>query len=290
MVSSLLAVDSQRFYTVFSRSALEVRHTLAGHPLFTLDAIADLADTLPPASIERNLATHLSMVTPNGAPQLNGRPSDTVRTIERNGCWMVLWYIDRHPQYRTILDACLDEVLPYVPRPEGRMCRREAFLFLSAPGSVTPVHIDPEHNFLLQIRGWKDITVVKFADRGAEMRELNRHYSGGHRNLTAMPTGPAETLRLVPGAGVYVPPLVPHCVKNGNEVSVSLSITFRTELSQRAEHVHTFNAALRRLRLPARPPGTYAPVDWVKAGTVVTWNGARRLGRRIGMHGRGRRG
>jgi len=31
------------------------------------------------------------------------------------------------------------------------MGRREGFIFVSSPGSVTPHHMDPEHNFLLQI-------------------------------------------------------------------------------------------------------------------------------------------
>ena len=33
---------------------------------------------------------------------------------------------------------------------------REAFIFISSPNTVTPYHMDPEYNFLLQIRGTKD--------------------------------------------------------------------------------------------------------------------------------------
>jgi cytochrome P450 len=32
------------------------------------------------------------------------------------------------------------------------MCQREGFIFISSPGAVTPFHLDPEHNFLLQIK------------------------------------------------------------------------------------------------------------------------------------------
>ena len=85
---------------------------------------------------------------------------------------MVFWNLEQIPPYRRLLDAILDEAVPFLPKREGRMGRREAFLFLSAPNSVTPVHFDPEHNFLLQIRGSKEMNIGRFPDRAQERREL----------------------------------------------------------------------------------------------------------------------
>lgn len=285
----VLEIDPESFSDGFSRRAMKVRHALANHPLLALDALGRLADALPLASIERARAANIPNVVPGGAQPIEGPPSDTVRGIEHNGCWMVLWYIDRVPEYRALLDACLDAAAPLLSNREGGMCRREAFLFLSAPRSVTPVHIDPEHNFLLQIRGTKEFTAVEWGDGEAE-RELHRFFDGGHRNLTAMPTGHANTFRIAPGEGVYNPPFVPHWVQNGQAVSVSLSITFRTRLSQRFEHVHTFNAKLRRLHVSSKPPGNSETADRAKAAAVVTWTRVRRVGRLVGLRGRGRRG
>lgn len=290
LVSHVLDVDRQRFTEALSRRAMRVRHALADHPLFTLEALAKLADALPPASIERARAKNLPAVVPDGAPAVDGPPSETVRGIEHNGCWVVLWYIERVPEYGALLNACLDDVDPYISARAGGMCRREAFLFLSAPRSVTPVHIDPEHNFLLQIRGTKEFTAVAFADPASELAGLNRYFDGSHRNLTAMPTGEAETFRIGPGEGVYNPPFLPHWVQNGNNVSVSLSITFRTRLSQRAEMVHTFNARFRRLSLPVRPPGRSEGIDRAKETAIRAWFGLLRTGRALGLRGRGRRG
>lgn len=290
LVSHVLDVDRQRFAEALSRRAVKVRHALADHPLFTLEALAKLADALPLASIERARAKNLPLVVPGGAPGVEGPPSETVRGIETNGCWMVLWYIERVPDYGAVLNACLDGIDDCIPTREGGMCRREAFLFLSAPGSVTPVHIDPEHNFLLQIRGTKEFTAVGFADAGSELRELNRYYDGGHRNLTTMPAGKAETFRIAPGEGVYNPPFLPHWVQNGHNVSVSLSITFRTRRSERAEMVHTFNARCRRLSLRVRPPGHSDGIDRAKETAIRTWFGLLRTGRALGLRGRGRRG
>ena len=41
----------------------------------------------------------------------------------------------------------------------------EGFIFVSSPGSVTPYHIDPERNFLLQVRGNKTMHMFDGSDR-----------------------------------------------------------------------------------------------------------------------------
>ena len=51
------------------------------------------------------------------------------------------------------------EIEPLVARSTGAMLKREAFIFVSSPGAVTPFHIDPEHNILLQIEGRKTMNV-----------------------------------------------------------------------------------------------------------------------------------
>ena len=138
-----------------------VGHALADHPLLTLEGIAELADALPPSSIERHRADQ-PLLVPGGAEELDGRPSDTVRNIETNNTWMVLWYVEQDPAWKRLLHDCLDEVEAHVRGRDGGMLQREGFLFLSAPNAVTPWHFDPEHNLLLQIRGTKEMNVGRF--------------------------------------------------------------------------------------------------------------------------------
>jgi hypothetical protein len=287
--NGLVTIDRQEFGDAFARRPCAVRHSLVDHPLFTLDAIADLAASLPMSSIERHPAKQ-PLVVPGVSPDFEGSPAEIARNIETNGAWMVLWYIHRVPEYGRILDDCLDEVSEVIP-PGARMCRREAFLFLSAPNALTPVHFDPEHNLLLQVRGTKEMNVVLFSDREAELKELDRSFDGGGRNLTAMPDGEVFSFPMQPGQATYVPPFAPHWVQNGPAASISLSITFRTRLSQRHEHVHWFNARLRHLHLSPHPPGDSEARDMAKAGVVRTWAASRRLaGRALRTQRQGRRG
>ena len=149
-----------RSWRGFGRRPVAVDHTLAEDPLLSLEAIADLADRFP-GRVESHTADQ-PLVMPGGAPELELSPSEIVRGIEDNGCWMVFWYIHQDPAYQALLDRCLDEAESYLPSGAGRAIQREAFLFLSAPNAVTPIHFDPEHNFLLQIRGHKDMNVCPF--------------------------------------------------------------------------------------------------------------------------------
>jgi hypothetical protein len=274
----LLDIDHQAFADAFGRRPLAIRHALADHPLLSLEAIAELSDSLPLRAIERHHADQ-PLVVPGGAPELTGPPSETVRGIETNRCWMVLWNIEQSPQYKALLDACLDEAEEPLGGRGGGMLRRQAFLFLSAPKAVTPVHFDPEHNFLAQIRGTKEISVGRFPDPADMQRELDRYHDGGHRNLDRIP--PAEaTLNMAPGDGVYVYPWAPHWVQNGPEVATSLSITFRTKESLRAERTHWLNARLRRLGRKPRPAGASPATDRVKGSLVGAVQGVRSMTQR----------
>ena len=276
-----IVVEARVFGDVVGRRPLGVEHELGEHPLLTLDALAELADELPLAAVERHRAD-LPLLSPGGAPDLDGRPSDTVRTIESNGCWMVLWHIEQSERYERLLDECLDPLAAFLPPSHGDMRQREAFVFISAPAALTPLHFDPEHNFLLQIKGLKTMHVCEFPDDEWRERELTRYYAGGHRNLEAR-TPELEAFELVRGRGVYVPPFAPHWVQNGPEASVSLSITFRTRASQRDEYVRVFNGRLRRLGLHPVSPGRRALRDRVKAETVRLWREAGRV-RARGAH------
>ena len=72
--------------------------------------------------------------------------------------------MERDPEYAALLDACLGEVEALGHADARQIDHREAFVFVSSPGSVTPYHIDPEWNFLLQVRGSKTITVFPAGD------------------------------------------------------------------------------------------------------------------------------
>lgn len=273
-MTSLLAVDQETLVRSFGRAPFAVRHSLVDHPLLQLGAIAELAESLSAGQVEHNLGQVPELLPDGEAPRADLSAGEIVRTIETNGCWMVLKRIESDERYRSLLERSLDEIIPHVAQTEGGATRKEGFIFLSAPNSTTPVHIDPEHNLLLQIRGTKKMTVGSFPSAKAEVSELERYYGGGHRNLDGFPAATQE-FALGPGDGVYVPVHAPHWVKNGAAVSISLSITFYTRRTELLSDLHAVNARLRRLRLSPGLPGQRPARDRAK---VRAWRGIRRGG------------
>ena len=255
-------------------------HGLCDHPLLSLDAIVALAARLDPATVEYNRGDLAVGATPGEAIANGLSIADTVRGIEHNGSWMVLKYIERDAQYRALLDAALDTLLPVVAPRTGRMLKREGFLFVSSPGSMTPFHFDPEHNILMQIRGAKAMTVFPHADEAiVSGQEHERYHLGGHRGVPwreqFAPAG--ATFSLSPGDAIYVPVKAPHFVRNGAQVSVSLSVTWRSEWSFAEADARGFNACLRTLGLTPRAPHRWPRGNALKS---LAYRAIRRTGYR----------
>ncbi len=231
----------------------KLRHDLLDHPLLTREAIAALAERHPQDRMEYNLGTLPLGIRPEDTPSNGLSVADTIRTIEQNKSWVVLKNVERDPAYGALLDALLGELEPIVKPRTGAMEHREAFIFFTSPGSITPFHMDPEHNILMQIEGEKVMHVFPAADPGLVPPEQSEAFhAGAHRNLrwedAFMAKG--DAIHLTPGTAILVPVKAPHFVQNGDAVSISLSITWRSERSVAEGELHSFNRLLRTKKLP----------------------------------------
>ena len=255
------------FDAAYPDRPVKLSHGLVGHDLLTLDALAVLAERMPTTSVEYNLGKLPLGVRVEDTPTNGLTLGETIRTIESNGSWAVLKNVEQDAAYAALLDAALAELEPIVARSTGSMLHREAFIFLSSPGSVTPFHMDPEHNILLQMQGEKTMTVFPAHDAVTVPPEQSEHFhGGGHRNLLwrdeFADRGAAITLH--PGDAIHVPVKAPHFVHNGPAVSISLSITWRSERSVAEGELHSFNALLRRRGLPMIRVGAKPEGQWIQ--------------------------
>lgn len=274
-----LDIDRAAFALNFATSAMAIRHRLLDDPRMDLESLAQLASRHPSQQIEQNEGAVSEVASAADARASALSPDEVVRTIDTNGLWMVIKNIELDATYKGLLDELLDEVEPIVADREGGMRRREGFIFISAPNATTPSHTDPEHNFLLQIRGLKQMVVGQFPDDSTRQLEIENLSSGGHRNIDWTPVSP-ETFDLQPGDGVYVYPHAPHLVRNGPHPSISLSITWRTPVTERNRRASAVNHWLRRLRFDPAAPGERPRVDASKAEALRLLTQARRIWRR----------
>jgi hypothetical protein len=263
----LSGLDARVFDSHFNRLPFMIRHNLSNHKLFSLPRLVELAQALPAESVEYNSGKIPVSQDPTLTPRNGLSMEETIRRIEECQSWMALKNVERDPEYRALLDACLDEMRPFTERHTGGALRRDAYIFVTSPNSITPYHIDNEYNFLLQVRGWKEISQFDRTDRSIiSEEELEKFYTGGHRNLAFKDEyqAKAKVFQLHPGDGLHFPIAAPHWVKNGSEVSISFSITFRDARAEKREMVYRMNAQLRKLGLQPTPPGISALRDNIK--------------------------
>src|SRR5262249_17424756 len=205
---------------------------------------------------------------------------ETIRRIEDCCSWMVLKYVEQDEEYRELLHRCLAEVGVHSEPLRPGMRQAQGFVFISSAGSVTPSHIDPEHNFLLQIRGTKTVSLFDPRDRVlVTEQDLERFYNGSHRNMAFKDEyqSKAMVFELAPGQGLHFPVTAPHHVRVGPTYSVSFSITFRTPDLERRAMVHQVNPYLPRKRPNPAPFGHSRWRAGAQHHTPRLWRRARKL-------------
>jgi hypothetical protein len=258
-----------------------IPHGLAGHDLLTPESLAKLARRIRAVDVEYNRGDLPVGLDPADVPANGLEVEETIRTIETNGSWMVLKFVEQDPEYRAFLHDILAELEPVVAVATGAMLKLQGFIFLSSPGSVTPFHFDPEHNILLQVRGTKRMIVFPAGDESiAHGAHHEAFHAGGHRNLPYDErfASRGEAFDLVPGRGIYVPVKAPHWVQNGPGTSISLSITWRSQWSYDEEYAHGFNRLVRRIGVRPRMTRRHPRGNRLKS---IGYRAAMKLGKLI---------
>jgi hypothetical protein len=255
-------------------------HGLHEHDGLTIEAIADLADRLPRSVIYDTAAQPL--LVPEGGPPRGAlnRPGDVIRNLRNANAWLTLLNVEEDPAWAYLMNSMLDRLEPGMKHSQGKMRNRAAFIFVSSPNSVTPVHFDVEHSLLMQVSGSKTVSVGQFESDTARRYEYDRYWDGSHGRMERVPQEVA-TFPLTPGCGVYLPPGTPHWVHNGPDSSVSVTLTYFTAATVRENRIEDFNGLLRRFHMKPRPPGHSPGIDTVKIGALGVWTLAARLRTRI---------
>lgn len=265
--------------SVFSTAKISaIRHNFHEHPLMQPERLAQLARSLMPNGQCRFIAPGTSQSSPfdHKAESPDGLSIEEVfRRIEEPGSWVALYRVDTDPEYARFLHEVLDSVRHLIDRQEGAIFMARGFVFISAPPSVTPFHIDRENNFWLQIRGRKTISVWEPTDRETVS---SRHVENFIVNKDLAGVRLQEEARVRshefdtgPGDGVYFPSISPHTTRSdrswcrpGDGVSISIGIVFYTHVTRQHAYTHFVNRILRRLGIEPQAPGTSLRVDRVK--------------------------
>src|SRR5215469_2483375 len=268
------------FDDAFPRRSVGFTHDLHLDDRLTLPAVADLADRLPRRSVIADAATQPLLAPESGPPRgALERPGDVIRDLQNANAWLTLLNVEADPVMAEFMNTYLDELASGISARQGkrvRMRKRVAFVFVSSPNSVTPVHFDIEHSLLMQVSGCKTVSVGRFESEATRRHEFDRYWNGSHGRIENLQPEVAS-YTMTPGRAVYIPPGTPHWVHNGPDISLSVTLTYFTAATVRENRVENFNSHLRRRHLQPREPGHSATVDTAKACAMAAWAIGRRL-------------
>jgi hypothetical protein len=255
-----------------------IHHNFHQHPLMEISRLETLAQKLMTTKQCRFIkpgATQSSDFT-TAAKAPDGRDlTEVFRRIEEPGSWIALYNVETDPDYGRFVNDALQTVRHLIDREQPGMFNAQGFMFISAPPSVTPFHIDRENNFWLQIRGRKIMNVWEASDRetvaAPDVETFITQKSLEGVKFREDIRARSHELDCGPGDGLYFPSTAPHMtrcttdwVRPGDGVSISIGIVFYTDVTRKHANVHAFNKFLRRFGMNPRFPGESSAADALK--------------------------
>ena len=258
----MVSIDADAFEKNVDLNPFGLQHELQHHPLFQLESLVQLSKRLPKEQREyvfakKEFGSHDDLEQYKHAADNDELSTDElINAIEHQNVVIVLRNVESDEVYGDFVNQCLDALSEFVEPVTGPMSGRESFIFVSPPHAYTPYHWDPEQNFFMQVRGKKQMAIYDVSHRDLlPETALEKYYAEGQL-ITKCPEELFDNYELYemnPGDGVYVPVTAPHWVKTLDEVSISVSINFRTPSSIRRARVFRANRMLRRMGMSPRP-------------------------------------
>ena len=193
---------------------------------------------------------------------------EVIRRVETAGAWIILKHAERDPAYAAVLEQ-FREFVHSIAGSEGakQILNPEMLIIISSPDRLTPFHFDAEINFLVQVRGEKEVWICDPADRTVVTEaDIEAYYSGQQTagKYSEHVQDQATRFKLNPGDGVHIPSHAAHWVRNGNGVSISLSLNFEFP-RWKYRDAYRLNHALRKFRISPSPPGRSIVIDQSKS-------------------------
>jgi hypothetical protein len=270
-LAPLLPVQDFNFQQKFNQKSFQFNHQLAGHPLFEIPRLVELANLIVERGGRHKIHSSGGQVLVHqkwSDMPYKERFDEALAQIETSDSLIVLKSIQLDPEYAKLLDEIVAELtaLTGVPLQE-EITWLEGYIFISSPQTVTPYHLDHESNFLLQITGSETVNLFEQNDRAVlTEREIEKYFVGDLQAATyrAENQAKANVYHLTPGIGVHHPARAPHWLRNDDRVSVALSINFCMRSYDLEARVYQVNHYLRKLGLTPTPPGKSQLKDRLK--------------------------
>lgn len=271
---SIITGDRQEFTEKYNHNSFKFTHNLAGHPLFEIPRLVELADFLLQ---QEGRSIHFrgsdrpvdDFDDAQSKNKQREKLLEELTDIKNSQSWLLLFSVQRKPEYQVLLDQIIEELEQLTGQDlRSQITWLDAYIFVASPQGITPYHIDHESTFLFQIAGDRTSNLFDGRDRSIlKEAEIEEYYFGKFNaaQYQAEYQDKSNVYQLSPGTGVHHPSLAPHWYQNGEQHSVALGIHFCLKDQDRQGKVYQFNYFLRRLGFSPTPPGKSRIKDRLKS-------------------------
>ncbi|HUS25139.1 MAG TPA: hypothetical protein VM369_09330 [Candidatus Binatia bacterium] len=280
-VPALLDDPYGAFARNVERASFLFDHGLGHHPLFRIPQLIELARRQPQLPGYNYWSANVRSVGDKWS-EGDGDAADALRAVENNNAMVQFCHVEHDPVIGPLIRELMQAI---VERSGARMATdvREtaATLLIASPRRLTHYHIDAASGFLIQIAGSGKVLSVHDRDdrRAITEEELERFYAGDY-NGTAFHEDHAQAAshhHVDAGHGVHIPAVAPHWARNGDDVSIALSLSYHLHSAERRAKIYQANHRLRRWGLKPVPPGVSAWRDSAKLAAKSALAGVRTL-------------
>ncbi len=254
--------DRDTFRAKYNKEGFLFRHNLADHPLLQIPKLTALALRMPAGDILHRTGKVPETADFDHAHKIHAARHSlehALANLHESGSSVTINMPEKDPEYAPLIAQILGEIKELSEPLDPGMYWSAAYIFLSAPGSLTPYHMDREMNFLIHLRGRKTVKLWDPADPAVMTEEqvdrLFGRFDLPRPSYSQALDARARQYDLTPGFGVHHPFIAPHLVYTENEPAVSLAMTYRTEGSDRVSRLHFINHYMRQVGLRPKPVG-----------------------------------
>ncbi len=263
------------------RKPFKFGHKLLGHPALTLENIGNVLPTLPKQNVM--FSKGLLQNGDDFEGTFRRRPKDktlleTIEDIRTSDSYIMVSRPELDSTFQDLRNDLVEDVRTLM-RSRGlgnEPIDPHLYLFIASPNSVTPFHIDRYSTLLMQFRGQKTVSVFPQWDERVVRAEDREAYMA--RSKTKLPWSSeidnlGQSFTFQPGQTLHIPFAAGHHVRNGpGDVSISMSIIFKTRESLRWQRALEFNHAIRRkLHRFGMKPSAVGQHDWLDTSKAGIW-------------------
>jgi len=247
------------------------KHNLCDHPLMKIEELKKLALRHPKIRFHSaNIPRSQSLDTVCEECPTGMTLEDALENINTSGSFVFIMDVQEDPIYAPLVNQLLDEIQGDVEKHHKNMRNRQAWIFITSPGGTTPYHRDQETSHFLHIKGKKKFWLWDQKDREVVSQEENEFFHGVHglkkTNYKEALMDKATLHEIVPGDGVFFPYTAPHMVENGDEYSISFSVTHMTSEDFAVRRINKMNQIFRKLGMNPKDLGVSKVMDSIKLG------------------------